>query len=493
MSDIEVRIGASDAPVLREHMRSRARVSVIRGPLGSGKTVGTVQRILAQMAEQEPNAQGIRPTRWLAVRNTYGDLTQTTIKDFLSIFEGLGHMRTGGLEPPNFEVRKRLADGTTLDAQVIFLALDRDDALRKLRGYQITGIWWNEMAEIGKALVDMGDLRHGRYPSDVSGGVRCTWHGMVGDTNAPDEEHWLARLELAPPEGWEFRIQPGGVLETGETAANGQPRFVANPAAENLSHLPEGYYERGMAGKEAAWIRVMLANKLGFVRRGMPVHPAYRDDYHCAPAELEPNSRYPLLLGLDFGRTPACAMVQYWDHLERWVVIDEMTSENMSAAIFAPQLKRYLDRRYPGLSVRAWGDPAGDARGQATEDTPILICRAAGIPVQPAPSNVWALRIAAVDNPLLRVSRVDMRPGLIVSPRAKMIRKGLMGGYCYRKLALSGPERFDEQPDKNEYSHCVEALHYALGGAGEGRAALQPAEPQLRGREPLPQFAESTW
>ena len=155
----EIRLGVPQYPVLNDFLRCRSRVSAIMGPLGSGKTFAAVQRILAQMVEQEPNAKGERPTRFLAVRNTYPDLMGTTVKDFLAIFgEGagaLGKMRYGGLEPPTYRVDFNLEDGTRVLSEVIFLALDRDDAVRKLRGYQVTGVWFNEMKELVKSVVDL--------------------------------------------------------------------------------------------------------------------------------------------------------------------------------------------------------------------------------------------------------------------------------------------------------------------------------------------------
>ena len=66
---------------------------------------------------------------------------------------------------------------------------------------------------------------------------------------------------------------------------------------------------------------------------------------------------------------------------------------------------------------------------------------------------------------------MDGKPRFLISPKAKMIRKGLQGGFCYRRLQLSG-EKYTDEPDKNEYSHPVEALEYALQGEGEGRQAL---------------------
>ena len=477
---IEVTIGAPDYPVLNAFMRSRARVSCIRGPVGSGKTFGAVQRILAQMCEQAPNAQGERRSRWIAIRNTRGDVMSTTAKDFMAVFEGLGDMRYGGDEPPVFTVRFLLQDGTKVMSEMIFLGLDGPDAVRRLRGFQVTGAWLNECKELQKAVVDMTDSRHGRYPTPIDGGALPTWHGMLADTNAPDTDHWLYRLaEEERPPGWEFFHQPGGVLMR-------EGRWVPNPAAENLRNLPPGYYEHQLAGKSDDWIKVILANQYAFYVDGRPVHPEYVDAIHGAREPIEADRRYPLIVGVDYGRTPAASVTQYLEHLQRWVCIDELGGTDMSASIFGPELKRWLDRQWPNMLVRGWGDPAGEAKGQATEDTPMQMLRAAGIPIQPAPSNVAALRRAAVAGPCTRLS--PSGPGLLVSPKAKMVRKGLMGGFCYRRLKLSGTERFTDEPDKNDFSHYVESLEYALLGGGENVTALRPSV-HLR-NQPRQAFAE---
>jgi len=495
LPEIRYKIG-SDYPVLSAYMKCRAPVSVCRGPLGSGKTIGTVQRILAHMCEQPVNGQGVRPSRFLAVRNTYPDLAGTTIKDFLEIFEPLGKMRMGGLEPPNFHAMFDLEDGTRVDAEVVFLALDRPDALKKLKGYQVTAIWWNEMSEISKSFVDMGDLRHGRYPSTVSGGVKCGWHGMFGDTNSYHESHWLyAMAEEVRPRGWEFFHQPGGVIDTGRTDADGRKVWKVNPKAENLKNLPGDYYERGMQAKDDDWISVMLANEYGFMVDGKPVHPRFVDSLHTYDGVIEPVERYPLLVGLDFGRTPAAVIGQHWTHIGRHVALRDFVSFDMSAAIFAPELKRLIDREYPGMQVQAWGDPAGDAAGQATEDTPIRIVRAAGIPCRPTASNVAAVRRAALDNPLTRLC-MDGKPAYLLSGHGcPNLRRALAGGYHYRQLQIRGTERYSDTPEKNDDSHVAEAEEYRLQGAGEGRAALRPAEPQLQRtrRQPVRVYSELEW
>ena len=249
-------------PVLDAYMQSRARVAFIMGPLGSGKTYQSAQKVFSLMCEQTPNAAGERRTRWCSIRNTYPDLMSTTAKDWMDLFGGLGKFKGGGMEPPSHTLGFDLDDGTKVEAEMIFLALDREDSIKKLRGLQVTGFWLSEVKELRKPVVDMADLRHGRYPSPADGpGPR--WHGMIGDTNAPEHGHWYYNLaENDRPLGWEFFKQPGGVIRAGKLQ-NGKARWVANLQAENLANLPDGYYINGMAGKSDEWIASNLANEYG--------------------------------------------------------------------------------------------------------------------------------------------------------------------------------------------------------------------------------------
>lgn len=57
-------------------------VQVIRGPLGSGKTKAVVFKLIKLIAEQKPDANGVRKSRIVAIRNTYPDLQTTTIREF---------------------------------------------------------------------------------------------------------------------------------------------------------------------------------------------------------------------------------------------------------------------------------------------------------------------------------------------------------------------------------------------------------------------------
>jgi len=496
--NVALEIG-SNYPVLSEYMQCRERVSLIRGPRGSAKTFSTAQRILQQMTEQEPNDRGERRTRWMVSRDSYTELTTTTIKDFQAVFrdlDGVYHPHgVGGNGPPTWITRPQtwLSDGSMLVAEVIFQSAGVDDAEERIKGYQLTGAWFNELSGCRKGPWDTARAGVGRYPSGIDGGVTCTWRGMIGDTNSFDESHWLHPIFQAPPAGWRCFNQPGGVLYSGQIGPDGRKVWLDNPDAENLANLPEGYYRDLVHGADDGFISVLLANEYGFYVEGKPVHPRYVDTRHCsAPVVLEPDPKYPLVIGLDFGRTPAAVIAQHLTHIGRWHVLDELVSDDMSAALFGPELKRKLEREYSGYRVMAYGDPAGDSRGQATEHTPIQMIQASGVPCMPAPSNIPALRRAAIDNPLMRVC-ADQGPAFLVSPKAKNFRKAMQGGWCYRKLRVQGTERYDEAPDKGPLSHVGEAGEYAFLGGGEGRAALRPAEPQMQHRGLRQTRAISEW
>jgi hypothetical protein len=418
------------------------------------------------MMNQAPNAKSIRPTRFYAVRNTYSDLLTTTAKDWLELYGSLGKYAEGSKKPPIHTLDFDLDDGTTVNSELIFLALDRPDHVKKLRGAQCTGFWLNEVKELHKAIVDMADLRHGRYPSMATGGVRPTWHGMIGDTNAPHEDHWYYDLaENVKPDDWRFFRQPGGLMKEGDD-------YVENPEAENVTNLPGGYYITGKQGKKEDWIKVNLANEYGFVIDGKPVYPEYVDSVHCMQEEYQPNPNWPITLGFDFGRTPAATFIQYNEAMGRYIGFDEFVTHDMSASTFGPELKLYIKKHYPNFKFKpGWGDPAGDQQGQATDDTPIKILRAHGFVLNGTNTNKPLIRRSSIINPMKRLC-MDGKPAFMISPKCKVWRKGLQGGFCYRRKQIAGDERFHDDPDKNEYSHVCEAGEYALLGMGEGNAAI---------------------
>lgn len=445
--------------VLLEYVQHRGPFCAIKGPLGSGKTQATIIKLLQMMQEQTPNADKIRPTRLFVIRNTYPDLLTTTIRDWQAITGKIAKVKMG--HPPTQFLDFPLSDGTRVQCDVIFIALDRDEHIRKLRGAQGTIAWLNEMKELPYGVIEMIDARLGRYPSRALAGVDCDHAGMiVGDTNAPDEDHWYAVREQDPPEKWKFFEQPGAVIKAND-------EWVVRFDADNIENLPAGYYEKLLAGKREDWIRVNLANEYGTALDGKPIWPEFNQAIHVKEFEVDPDA--PILFGVDFGLTPAMVLAQEHDGQLR--IFDEIITENFSADELASAAKTRKASEWPHLKWgHGWGDPS-NPRSQADKNTPIMMLQSHNFNILKAPSNDFGLRRDAVAKRLTSLT-TSGEPALVLHPRCKILRKGCSGHYMYRRVKVSGDERFHDVPEKNMFSHICEALQYLGMGMGDGDLLL---------------------
>lgn len=454
-------------PTLDRFIASQEQRTFICGPLGSSKTNASCWKTFRIMCGQAPDKQGIRKTRIAAIRNTYPDLLGTTAKDWLEMFGDLGRYVKSGYEPPTHTLRFKLEDGTIVESELIFLALDREEHVRKIRGLQLTAAWLNEAKELPFGVIQMLDLRVGRYPQETT----PTWYGIYGDTNAPDTDHWYYTMaEESKPEGWLFLRQPGGLIRDSVDAP-----WRDNPAAENVQNLPPGYYVKGAQGKTEDWIKVNLANEYGFVKDGKPVYPDYRDSVHCRSFELVKG--LGLYLGLDFGLTPA-ALIGQKTTMGQWRIRHEYVTEDTGILRFASGLKLFLDEKFPGWPIVAiTGDPAGDQRQSADNEERNLfqILKANDIDAVPAYTNDFTVRAEAFSAPMRRL--IDGEPGLLIHPDCKVTRKGLQGGYAFKRLKVSGDERYRDVPNKDKFSHPCEAGQYMVMGGGEGQAVTTKTMP----------------
>jgi hypothetical protein len=437
-------------PTAKAFMKSTLCAGSCKGPIGSGKSTACVMEVIRRAKQQVPGPDGKRRTRWAVIRNTYPELKTTTIKTWHQwVPTTIGRWRDEG--PPTHIIE----DGD-LHMEVMFIALDRPEDIRKLLSLELTGAWMNEAREIPKAVLDGLTGRVGRYPSARDGGP--TWKGIIMDTNPPDTDHWWYKLaEEQRPEHFEFFSQPGGLHEN----------------AENRGNLPSDYYEKAVLGKDQDWVKVYVHGEYGFVRDGKPVYPLYVDSLHCREFDVSP--KFPMYCGIDFGLTPAACFLQQLPS-GQIRVHSELVTEDMGALRFGELLNLTTQQRYPGYEWGAiTGDPAGDIRAQTDETTPFQILKAQGIMAQPAHTNDFVKRTEAVNSALARLVSGG-EPGIIIHPNCKQLRKAMAGGYCYKRVQVTGQERFRDMPDKNGYSHVAESLQYALLGLGIGKEIVRRKE-----------------
>jgi hypothetical protein len=450
------------SPTLAKFHKSKAFVKGVMGPVGSGKSTGCCFELMMRAQQQRPNMRGEKRTRWAIIRNTYRELKDTTLKTWLEWFpeDVFGKFNHGDMRH-NINI-------SNIHMEVIFRALDKPKDIAKLLSLELTGAWINEAREVPKGILDTLTDRVRRFPPKREGGA--TYPGIIMDTNPPDDDSWWYRLaEMETPNGWEFYRQPGGLTEEDGI-------FIENPHGENTKNLDDHYYLVGMAGKDPDYIRVYYCGQYGFVREGKPVWGEYIDHIHCPGNIYEPNPLLPIYIGIDFGLTPAASIGQRTIN-GKWVIFDELVTEDMGTTNFAKLLGQMLRAKYPDFRFDIYGDPAGDVRSQTDEKTPFQILRKYGINAKPAYTNDFLIRRDAVGNALTLM--VEGRPGFEITPQAKILRKAMNGGYCYKRMQVSGADKFADRPDKNKYSHVAESLQYMFIGAGEGFSVVRSMDNTL--------------
>jgi len=496
-----------DGQVLKSFFWDRGDVSIIQGPVGSGTSTACCHRMWRQSMEQRADRHGVRRTRWVIVRNTFNELKQTTLKTWKYWFEQQAMGTMGEVKmtnPPEHFIRVDLSDGTVVDAEFIFLALDQDDDVKKLLSMEMTGVWFNEAQFASKEIFDAAHARamQGRYPPKLDGGP--TWKGVICDLNAPPEGHWIPymrgdvplpedwdddqRAEYTKPDGWNFFLQPSGLLEiieegriVGYEENNLETREARGMkdvtlVAENMNWIDESYLNL-IKGKSKAYIDTYVMNRVGMYRAGQPVFQGFQSDTHVAKSPLEYNEHLPLIVGIDFARNPAMVVGQVLRG--RLLILDEYGVENEAATTYAPLFKQRLIRKFPkafikdSAGIQFWGDPTGGSKGQATDNTPFLIFQQNGMQVSPAPGhNSIDMRLNAIQSLLNKM--IDGQSGLLIAAGCITLKAGFNGGYHFAKIR--GTNAHHEVPNKRvRYADFHDALQYLALGAGIGVQAVTGA------------------
>jgi hypothetical protein len=477
----------------------------IKGPVGNGKSVSCINEMHRLAVLQEPNSSGIRKTRWVITRNTSLELRTTTLNTFKQwlppeVCTVTTHPMIVGM------LDYQLADQTRVEAEFLFLALDRPDDVKKLLSLEVTGGFMNEAKEQPYAVVKAMRERIGRYPSQIDGYIDtgdykaprgpdgeyqpCTRKALIMDTNPPDDEHWWYQLaedgclktntspeaKRAVAEIFDFFNGPAPLIKT-------ESGYERNPKAENIAFLPGGYkyYEDMIAGNTEDHVNVMVLGNYGTISEGKLVYPEYSDAVHCPDEPLPIVEDLPVGLGWDFGLTPSVVFGQLTP-TGQLRIIAELQSEEMDVRRFARDVvKPFVQRNFSDMEIAfSLGDPAGDNRGEGEGKTAIgilnddFIENDDGDIIQPLKMGFWTEE-APTNDPTKRTDAVrsfmnkmvNGEPGYLLSKSCKVLRKGKLGGYCFKRLQISGQDRFREKPDKNKYSHSSDAEQYlALGFVG---------------------------
>lgn len=454
-------------PTAEQFFRSDAKVRLLMGPVGSGKSTSCLVELFRRCAEMPKAKDGFRRSRWVVTRNTLQQLRTTTLKSWLQWFpDGVA----GTWKETDKTFHLNVGD---IRAEVLFLPLDSPEDTRRLLSLELSGAFINEAREIAPEIIQAIISRLGRYPSRAmlpldpsTGKAQEYWYGLVMDTNPPSRDSFIyEQFEELRPTGWEIFKQPGGL----------------EPDAENRENLPSTYYEDMMNGADEDWINVHVHGQYGRSVAGRPVFErSFKRDFHVAKLPLMAlnSSAATILIGMDFGRTPAAVFGQR-DWRGRLNVLDVIYEENIGLENFLKlHVKPLLRERFPHCRYLVVGDPAGWAKSQLSEKNAEDVIGEAGLECVPAPTNDIDKRLQAVETLLAQqvdgVAMLQFAPETTSKGMKKLIG-GMDGGYRYKRRTDG---TFEVTPQKNSFSHPADALQYlALGANLEGSSGRVKARP----------------
>lgn len=450
-------------------------INLICGPVGSTKTTAAIMKIAYQASKMAKSVDGIRRSRAVIVRNTREMLLDSTIPDFFKWFRP--EVAGTWLKTE----RRFILKFDDVECECLFRGLDDANDVRRLLSLQASFGVIDEYVNVSPAIFQALQGRLGRYPDGILVPHRPEWgidskgnpvKGCVTDdgksnamlwgaSNPPTDGTWWAEFMSNPPENTSIVMQPSGL----------------SPDADWLAHLPSDFYERLAEGKDENWVNVFVHGKFGQALDGRPVFPSFRTDFHVAkePLRYIRSPEKPLIIGLDFGLSPA-ATVNQLDMHGRLLTFASITSEGMGITRFIHEkLKPILAERFPGHPALVIGDPAGSQRAQTDERSCFDILRQEGFQVRAARTNSVQARISAVEKYLSR--QVEGGAGWLIDPGARELINALRGGYRY-KLKKSG--EMEDSPEKNHHSHIADACQYAALHADGGAMFGSTGQAQRR-------------
>lgn len=426
-------------PTIEKFMMSDTMFRFVVGPVGSGKSMGMIMELLRRARQQVPDQRGNRSTRFALIRNTLAQLRTTVLPD---VQQYLAPMVRYFVTDATIQIRAPLEDGTSIVSDWVMIPLETKEDIRRLLSMQLTGAWINELREVDYDVVAGLMERIGRYPSKLNGGP--SWYGLIADSNpgttdSPYYEHFM----INPVPGWEIFSQPSGL----------------SPFAENLENLPPNYYENAMSGASEERIATQIRAEWGMSNAGQAVfRRSFRPEAHVRDMSPVVNGQRPVMVGMDFGRTP-CALIGQVDTFGRLLLFEEVTSEDMGLRQFVNEcLKpRLLDSPYMGKRVFVVADPAGKEKSQLAEENAFDVLKGAGLPAYPAVTNDIAPRLLAFEK-LLSVFPGG-EPGIQISRSGcPILIRALASQYRYRKKRDG---QLEDKPEKlHPWSDVADAGQY---------------------------------
>lgn len=198
---------------------------------------------------------------------------------------------------------------------------------------------------------------------------------------------------------------------------------------------------------------------------GKRVYEDFVKGVHSTPTKLRATPGLPLILGVDFGLTPAIVVCQLDG--QQFRVLEEHCAlgsiDKLAKAVWSHLSLNYRNWTLEDDMILTCIDPAGNQRAQTDEKTCMqMLYKANFKKIIPGPID-WESRRSAVEHFLTGYTKQG--PNLLLSElHCPILVGGFVGGYKYAE-ATHEVEPAKARPVKNNFSHPHDALQYAAAVA----------------------------
>ena len=263
---------------------------------------------------------------------------------------------------------------------------------------------------------------------------------ILMESEAPNETHWLNEVTDPTKENYDSDIEKWE-LSTYENWENLSPAYRGS-----LESMPE-------AAK-----RKYLFGKTGFDVSGKPYYSGFKDHIHTGEFEHRPNKE--IICGWDFGYHFPAVLISQIDAQDRWIWSREIIGRDITIDKFGDYVNEQLNMLYPGVTIRHYGDPAGNQRNDKSEYTSAQILTQKGIRISTKQST-FRERKEIIEGKLSKL--IGDKPSLLLDKRfCKVAIDGFMGGYHYpvRREEQQFEGRFELPFKDGFYEHIMNCGEY---------------------------------
>jgi len=481
-------------PSLTEFHNSDARVRVLVGGRGSGKTTSVA-------CEAVQHCVFIPGAKVLCIRQTQVSNEDTSVATFNDVYSRMGYAVEldedvslfrkwdGGLtvripsgdalqawaefnKVPRTRMQKKAwieNTGDRLCSYIMFRGLkDENKSEGQLRGFECSMMIFIEADLLQENDLDLGVacLRwKNTYGEDLS-----AYYSLILDTNPPGKRHWIAKLEQTIAKE----------KANGDTRRAVHYKFWHIRTEENRHNLPPNYIENLEAqyADKPAHRRRYLDGEYADLFEGKPVFHEYHETVHASVENLPwPKGAY-LVRGWDFGSTWAVVFSAYFRkeftirnqkfYFEYWWDMHELYAEQSDVEQQCILVRDTTMREFPFWNDRDvcsgvydYCDPAGAQKKDTGSSVSVL--RKNGFFPR------WQTRLRSLDttfaviNRMLRQKDPNKQPMYRCDPlNAPRLHAAMMGEYRYPNYGEPGYQAGEplKGPKCNGADHISDAARY---------------------------------